>query len=79
MFIITDTIQVRSTTDEIIPFQSGSVFSQRAKLTGAQYKHRVLFTEDHNHRVIFTLDDRITIGSLFHSQLQFLVKHVILQ
>ena len=27
MFIITDTIQVHSITDKIIPFQSGSVFS----------------------------------------------------
>ena len=26
MFIITDTIQVHSITDKIIPFQSGSVF-----------------------------------------------------
>ena len=39
-------------TYEIIPFKFGSVFSLRAKLTGAQYKHRVLFTEDDNHRVI---------------------------
>ena len=27
MFIITDTIQVRSITDKIIPLQSGGVFS----------------------------------------------------
>ena len=59
---ITDMIQVRSITDMIIPFQTGSVFSQRAKQTGAQYKHRVLFTEDDNHRVIFTLDDCITVS-----------------
>ena len=60
MFIITDLIQVRSITNEIIAFQSGSVFSLRAKLTGTQYKHRVIFAEDDNHRVIFTMDDRIT-------------------
>ena len=47
----------------IIPFQSGSVFLKRAKLNGAQYKHRVLFTEDDNQRVIFSLDDRITLLS----------------
>ena len=63
MFIFTDTIRVCSITDKIIPFQSGSVFSKRAKLTSAQYKHRVLFTEDDSHRVIFTIDDPITIGS----------------
>ena len=37
MFIITVTTQVRSITDEIIPFQPKSVFSWLAKLTGAQY------------------------------------------
>ena len=36
MFIITDTIQFPSITNEIIPFQSGSVFCQRAQLTAAQ-------------------------------------------
>ena len=41
MFIITDTIQVRSITDEIIPFQSGGVFSWHAKLTGAQHKSSI--------------------------------------
>ena len=44
MFIITDTIQVPTITDEINPLQTGGVFSWRAKLTGAQYKHRVLYT-----------------------------------
>ena len=58
MFIITDTSKVRSITDKIIPFQSGRVFSLRAKLS-TQYTHRDIFTEDENHRVIFTLDDRI--------------------
>ena len=59
MFIITDTIEFHTITDKIIPFQSGNVFYQRAKLTGAQYKHRVLFTVDDNHRVIFTMDDHM--------------------
>ena len=38
---ITVPFQVRSITDENIPLQSGSVFYVHAKLTGAQYKHRV--------------------------------------
>ena len=38
--LFTGTDQVRSITDNIIPFQSRSVFYERAKLTGAQYKHR---------------------------------------
>ena len=75
---ITGTNQVCSITDNIFPLQSGSVFYERAKLTGAQYKHRfiftldgnhrVIFTSDGNHRVIFTLDDHMTIGlnQLFH-------------
>ena len=33
----TGTNQVRSITDNIVPLQSGSVFYERAKLTGAQY------------------------------------------
>ena len=32
--------QVRSITDNNNPLQSGSVFYEHAKLTGAQYKHR---------------------------------------
>ena len=36
MFIVTDTIQVRTITGEIIPFQSGGTLSDCAKLTGAQ-------------------------------------------
>ena len=35
-------------------------FYKRAKLTGAQYKHRVIFTLDGSHRVILTMDDHIT-------------------
>ena len=34
--------QVRSITDNNISLQSGSVFYERAKLTDAQYKHRVV-------------------------------------
>ena len=34
----------------LFPLQSGSVFYERAKLTGAQYKHRFIFTMDGNHR-----------------------------
>ena len=49
-FIITDTIKVRTITDEINPLQSGGVFSYRAKLTGAQNKHRVLYTLKDDHR-----------------------------
>ena len=41
---ITDTNQVRSITNTFILLQSGSVFYKRAKLTGAQYKHRYVFT-----------------------------------
>ena len=39
---ITGTKQVRSITDEFVPLQSGSVFYKGAKLTGAQYKYRVI-------------------------------------
>ena len=63
MFItifITGTNQVRSITNKFVLLQSGSVFYKSSKLTGAQYKHRVIFTLDGNHRVIFTLDDRMT-------------------
>ena len=58
---ITVAKQVHSITNKFVLLQSGSVIYKRAKLTGAQYKHRVIFTFDGNHRVIFTLDDRITI------------------
>ena len=58
---ITGTNQVRPITDNIVPLQSGSVFFERAMLTGTQYKHRYIFTLDDNHRVIFTLDDGITV------------------
>ena len=58
---ITGTNQVCLITTKVVPFQSGSVFYKRAKLTGAQYKHKVIFTFDGNHRLKFTLDDRITI------------------
>ena len=57
---ITVTNQVRLITDYNNPLQSGSVFYEHAKLTGAQHKHRYIFTEDGNHRVIFTLYDRKT-------------------
>ena len=57
---ITGPNQVCSITNKFVPFQSGSVFYERAKLTGAQYKLRVIFTFNGNHRVLFTLDDRIT-------------------
>ena len=35
----TGTKQVPSITDNNVPLQSGSVFYEHAKLTGAQYKH----------------------------------------
>ena len=38
--------QVRSVTDEIKLFQSGSVFYECTKLTGGQYEHRVNITVD---------------------------------
>ena len=38
--------QVRSITHKNNPLQSGSVFYERAKLTGVLYKHRVIFTVD---------------------------------
>ena len=40
IIFITGTNQVCLITDNIVPLQSGSVFYERAKLTGAQYKHR---------------------------------------
>ena len=40
---ITGMNQVRSITDKFVPLQSGSVFYERAKLTGAQYKRRYSF------------------------------------
>ena len=43
---ITVPFQVLSITDKNDPLQSGSVFYERAKLTGAQFKHRVIFTVD---------------------------------
>ena len=41
---ITGTNQVRLITDNIVPLQSGSVFYERAKLTGAQYKKKLSYT-----------------------------------
>ena len=38
---ITGTNQVCSITDNIVPLQSGSVFYERAKLTGAQYNQNL--------------------------------------
>ena len=40
---ITVPFQVGSITDEINPLQSGSVFYEHAKLTGALYKHITYF------------------------------------
>ena len=51
---ITGTNQVHLIPHNIVPLQSGSVFYERAKLTGAQYKHRYIFTLDGNQRVIST-------------------------
>ena len=62
------TNQVRSITPNIVPLQSGSVFYEPTKLTGAQYKHRYIFTLDGSHRVIFTLDDRKTMAIYFTHQ-----------
>ena len=59
---ITGMNQVRLITDKFVLLQSRSVFYKRAKLTGAQYKHRVIFILHGSHRVIFTLNDRITVG-----------------
>ena len=59
---ITGTNQVRSITNKFVLLQSRSVFYKRAKLTGAQHKHRVKFTLDGGHLVIFTLDDHVTQG-----------------
>ena len=38
---ITVSYQVPSITNKFVPLQSGSLFYQRTKLTGTQYKHRV--------------------------------------
>ena len=57
---ITGTNQVCLITDNIVPLQSGSVFYERTKLTGAQYKHRYIFTLDDNHRVILKLNHKLT-------------------
>ena len=45
-YLFTVPFQVRSITDKNIPLKSGSVIYERTKLTGAQYKHRVIFTKD---------------------------------
>ena len=58
---ITGPNQVRSITDKNVLLQSGIVFYKRAKLTGTQYKHRV----------IFTLDDCISKWLVFRSPLYF--------
>ena len=52
IFII-GTNQICLITNNIIPLQSGSVFYERAKLTGAQYKHRVIFPLDCNHGAMY--------------------------
>ena len=46
--------QVCSIAGKNKPFQSGSVFYERAKPTGELYKHRV----------IFTVDGRITLRNI---------------
>ena len=51
----------KNITATFVPLQSGGVFYQRANLTGAQYKHSVIFTLDGSHRVLITLDDPITL------------------
>ena len=43
---ITVSFQVHSITNKIKPFQSGRVFYEYAKLTGALFEHRVIFTVD---------------------------------
>ena len=53
---ITGMNQVHLITNNIDPLQSGSVFYERAKLTGVQYKHRYIFSLDGNHRVILLLE-----------------------
>ena len=40
---ITVPFQICSITDKIIPLQSGNVFYERAKLTGALYKHSYIY------------------------------------
>ena len=45
-FIVTHTIQVRTITNYIIPPHIGGAHFHSAKLTGAQYKHRVIYTEE---------------------------------
>ena len=50
---ITITKQVRSIIDKFVLLQSGSVFYKHAKLTSAQYKHRVIFTLDGSHSYIY--------------------------
>ena len=44
--LITVPFQVQSITSESNPLQSGSVFYERAKLTGVIYKHGVIFAKD---------------------------------
>ena len=61
MFIISDTIQVRTITVKIIPLQSGGTLSQRAKLTGGQLQAQSSIQWKDDHRDLFTLDDGITI------------------
>ena len=58
---ITGTNQVCSITDKFV-LLSGSVFYKRAKLTGVQYKQRV----------IFTFDDSITIVIYFLNPIIFI-------
>ena len=49
---ITGTNQASLITDKFVLLQSGNVFYKGAKLTGALYTHRVLFTLDGSHSVI---------------------------
>ena len=65
IIFITDTKQVRTISNTFIPLQSGSVFYKRAKLTGAQYKHRYVFKCWMVIIVIFTLDDHVTLLIIF--------------
>ena len=46
LVVIAFPFQFGSITEENKPFQSGSVFYEAFKLTGALYKHRVIFTVD---------------------------------
>ena len=62
MFIVTDTIQVHTITNLVIPLQTGVHFfiarqADRRAITGQSY-----IQQRDDHRDLFTLDDRITTG-----------------